>query len=296
MSNYYHSINLHKECNSMISCPIRIDLSAGWPDSDPYRSEFGGSVFSVAIDIRATAKFKDGNLITSLKGVPSNSGLGTSGALRAAYLAASNQSLIKNKLDLIKRVWKFENDIIGHRAGFQDQATAIFGGMNLWEFYSNGAIKRHEVAKEKALALEENLILVYTGQSHLSNNIHDMVFHPDHYEKNIKILDEMKSIARGMYSGFHRQDFFIEQMQNTWKLQKELSPAIETDIMKDLQKKLRGNYEACKATGAGAGGCLVFYTKNKSAFKMCLEALEDNLPKNVEVIDVKFDFEGIKIE
>ncbi len=280
----------------MITCPVRIDLSAGWPDSDPYRSDFGGAVFSVAIGLRVSSQLKDGNLITSLGKIPGNSGLGTSGALRAAYLAASNNSLLKDRMDLIHRVWRFENDVIGHRAGFQDEAAAIYGGVNLWEFHVNGAIKRKSIPKDTAKSIEDHLILVYTGESHLSSSVHDAVFSSENYERSIEILDEMKSIARGMYSGFGNQDFFVEQMQDTWKLQKALSPEIETENMKIIQKKVKGSYEACKATGAGGGGCMVFFVKDKGNFKICFDAVEDDLPEEMKIIPFNIDFEGIKLE
>ena len=84
-----------------ITAPVRIDISGGWPDSDPYRKEFGGVVLNAAIDLRVSAMIEGPNIKTSLEQVPPSSGLGTSGALRAGYLAVSNKNLLNNPKNII---------------------------------------------------------------------------------------------------------------------------------------------------------------------------------------------------
>src|SRR3989338_7344381 len=146
-----------------VTAPVRIDISAGWSDADPFKHEFGGAVLNAAINLRVAGVLGKGKLITDLQKVPAASGLGTSGALRSVYLVASNPSLIKNKLDLIRRVNIFENAIVGQRAGYQDQAAAIFGGVNYWEFTGADRIRRIGIDKNKAEHLHDRLVLVYTG-------------------------------------------------------------------------------------------------------------------------------------
>lgn len=279
-----------------ITAPVRIDISGGWPDSDPYRADFGGTVLNAAINLYVSAHLDDANLVTSVGNVPRNSGLGTSGALRAAYLAAANPKLLENKTELIKRVHKFENEVIGHRAGWQDEAAAIYGGVNLWDFGANGSVRRNPIPRELAVQLENRLVLVYTGKSHLSSNIHDLVFGPDFYESNIPKLDRMKEIAketaaRLLIPSCLPSDI-AELIKETWELQKSLHPSIETDTMKKLQEETRGGYLAARATGAGGGGCIIFYTKIKDA--LTKDIREMNLP-GVRVLPFNFDYEGIKI-
>ena len=128
-----------QECDKMIkvTAPVRIDISAGWSDADPFRGQFGGAVLNAAITLRVSGILDNNKLTTSLEKVPAASGLGTSGALRTAYLVIANPSLIENKMELVKRVNTFENAIVGQRAGFQDQCAAIFGGVNYWDFYKD---------------------------------------------------------------------------------------------------------------------------------------------------------------
>ncbi len=283
-----------------VTAPVRIDISGGWPDSDPYRKDFGGVVLNAAINCRVSAIFDGDNLTTSMEGIPKNSGLGTSGAIRSAYLAASNPSLLSNRMDLIRRVHLFENGVLNHRAGFQDQAAAIYGGVNFFEFMSNGAIRRIEIPKQSADKLEKNLVLVYTGQTHLSANIHDLVFGPENYERTIPLLDEMKLLTQRMKTSLLETDEFDPALiQKTWDLQRRLHPSIETDCMKDLQEKFRSYYSAFRATGAGGGGCVLFYTEDPDTRSYLLAGLTELESKGtypeLRVIPFKFEYEGIKI-
>ena len=95
-----------------MTAPVRIDISAGWSDADPFRGQFGGAVLNAAIDLRVKGTLGNGKLITSLEKVPAASGLGTSGALRTVYLVAANPELIDKKMELVKRVNILENAII----------------------------------------------------------------------------------------------------------------------------------------------------------------------------------------
>ena len=278
------------------TAPVRIDISAGWPDSDPYRAEFGGKVLNVAINLRVSARFENINLVTSTDDVPKSSGLGASGALRAVYLAASNPSLLDDKSDLIRRVHVFENQIIGHRAGFQDQAAAIYGGLNLWEFCTDDTIKRSPICQKRGRHLQERLVLAYTGNTHLSANIHDLVFSARSYKKNIPKLSRMKEIAVQMKDNLTDEKRLSDLIAETWELQKSLDDSIEDDCMKVLQKKLKGSYLATKALGAGGGGCMIFYTSDRENLLAKMGSLTRRELKEVKIIPFEFEYEGIRAE
>lgn len=278
-----------------ITAPVRIDISGGWPDSDPYRKDFGGAVLNAAINHRVSAQLDAPNLTTSLNDVPKSSGLGTSGALRAAYIVASNNSLIRDKLDLIRRVHRFENEVLNQRAGLQDEAAAIFGGVNYWEFGHNGAIRRFPISREKAQHLEDHLVLIYLGEDHLSSDIHNLVFGPENYGANIPLLDRMKEIAELMKNNL--ADFYkmTSLISETWDLQRELHSSIETESMRTLQAGLKQYYSACRATGAGGGGCMIFYAKDKKALANAAAKLQKDIP-HMKVLPFQFDYEGIRME
>lgn len=275
-----------------VTAPVRIDISAGWPDSDPFRKEFGGAVLNAAINLRVSAEFQGVNLITSLCDVPPSSGLGTSGALRAAYIAASNPKLIEDKSGLIRRVHMFENQVLGQRAGFQDEAAAIYGGVKYWEFKESGGILYTNIPIEKARHLQDRIVIVDTGASHLSSNIHELVFGPGNYERNMGNLFRMKEIAREMKNSIADEKEIKRLINETWILQRNLHESIETDLMKELQKKLKGKYLAARATGAGGGGCMIFYTQDKKELARAVNGLEIG----ARVLPFEFDYKGLVIE
>ena len=280
----------------IVSAPVRIDISAGWSDADPFRSDFGGSVLNAAINLRVEGRLNHKDLVSSLNKVPSNSGLGTSGALRTVYLVAANPELINDKNRLIKRVHVFENAIVGQRAGFQDQAAAIFGGVNYWEFRKDGSIWRETVSNGKAKHLYDRLVLVFTGERHLSSNVHTSVFeNTKRYMKKIPTIERISLIAKEMYKHISNEKKMAELMNETWMLQKSLHRSVESPAMKKIQRICNGNYLAARATGAGGGGCMIFYTDNKRKLESVLHMAERKV-KGMKVLPFKFDYRGIELK
>lgn len=280
-----------------ITAPVRIDISAGWSDADPFRSEFGGAVLNAAINWRVKATLHHGKLTTSLEKVPANSGLGTSGALRTVYLAAANPKLLKDKIDLIKRVNIFENAIVGQRAGFQDQAAAVFGGVNYWEFKKNGSIVRRGIVKSDAYHLQDRLLLVFTGEGHISANVHEQVFEGRKYISFIPQINMMKVLARKMSYHMSNERLMTQHLRETWELQKKLHRHMETTCMKDIQRVCDDCMLAGKATGAGGGGCFLVYLKPemRRAATLRINHLRGKFPK-LRVMPFEFDYRGIDIE
>jgi D-glycero-alpha-D-manno-heptose-7-phosphate kinase len=280
-----------------VTCPTRIDISAGWSDAAPFVNEFGGAVLNAAISRRVSATLTDGKLINSLDEVPGHSGLGTSGALRTAYLVAANPKLIENKIELVKRVHTFENAIVGQRAGYQDQAAAIFGGVNYWEFRKNGGIHREPLTKKEVKHLQDRLVLVHTGEGHISACVHEQVFEGRRFIKFIPQIDRMRVIAGLMKKHISNEKKMVELINETWGLQKKLHILMETQSMKKIQDYCKRNYLAARATGAGGGGCMIFYTRPewKKALINEIHELERRI-KNLEVLDFEFDYVGIELE
>jgi D-glycero-alpha-D-manno-heptose-7-phosphate kinase len=280
-----------------VTAPVRIDISAGWSDAAPFVNEFGGAVLNAAIDWRVKGTLKKGKLTTSLEKVPSNSGLGTSGALRTVYLAVANPKLLKDKIELIKRVHTFENAIVGQRAGFQDQAAAVFGGVNYWEFKRNGAIVRKKIIKSDAYHLQDRLLLVFTGEGHISANVHERVFEGRSYIKYIPQIDRMRVLARKMCYDMGNEFKMTKHLRETWELQKKLHKHMETGAMKAIQHVCKDSMLAGRATGAGGGGCFLVYLKPemRRTATLRINSLKKKY-KKLRILPFEFDYRGIEVE
>ncbi|MAH49497.1 hypothetical protein CMI37_26980 [Candidatus Pacearchaeota archaeon] len=289
-----------------VTAPVRIDVSGGWPDSDPYREEFGGCVFNAALALRVAAYLDDsGNFIISPQKVPPNSSLGASAAFRACCLALSNPKLLEDEKDLVRRVWLYENRVLKQRAGLQDEAAAIYGGVNLWKFGSGEVpstydpeataklIQNTPIPRDRAQHLEERLILINTNENHLSSNIHTEVFGPDVYQKNIPYIQKMSRIAPQMAKNITDEQTMGKLINRTWDLQKSLHSTIETNTMRHLQKAMAGSCLGWRALGAAGGGCVMCYG-NKEQMIAQYQKIQQDFP-NTQLIPVEFDYKGIKM-
>ena len=282
-----------------VSAPVRIDISPCWPDSGRYRKEFGGFLLNGAINRRVATIIEDGRFITSMEGVPPNSGLGTSAAVRATFLVASNPALLDQCSlgDLIRKVFVFENEVLEQTAGVQDQAAAFAGGVNLWEFTAGDAVRRNEIPGISVEHFQERTVLMYSGEKHQSSAVHRQVFTPREYDRHVPLFDAMSQLAGEMAQNISNEDRMPELMNEARRLHKEPYAGIETDAMRNIAKALEGTYSAWKATGAGGGGCMIFYTASPDELALKFERVKDRggVPDDSCVLSFKFDSEGLKV-
>lgn len=278
-----------------VTAPVRIDISAGWSDANTFKDDFGGAVLNGAINWRVKGTLKHGKLTTSLEKVPANSGLGTSGALRTVYLVCSNPNLLKNKNELIKRVNIFENAIVGQRAGFQDQAAAVYGGVNYFEFKKDGAIAHEKIVKSDVYHLQDRLLLVYTGEGHISANVHQKVFESRAYVRYVPVINRMRVLALKMYHDVGNERKMACHIQETWELQKRLHKEMETPVMKAIQEACGDCMLAGRATGAGGGGCFLLYMKPsmRRTATLRINQLRKQF-KGMKILPFEFCYRGIE--
>nr|MCS5584479.1 hypothetical protein [Pseudomonadales bacterium] len=120
-----------------VRAPVRVDLAGGWSDCAPFTHDQGGEVVNFAIDqyIEAVMRIDDdGKLSVEYHSdCPTSSGLGTSGALNVAFLAAISGDG-RSPAEIAELAFQFEA-LLGNRGGRQDQWAAAGGGFQHLMFH-----------------------------------------------------------------------------------------------------------------------------------------------------------------
>jgi D-glycero-alpha-D-manno-heptose-7-phosphate kinase len=197
---------------------------------------------------------------------PPGSGLGTSGALDVAIVAALSAARgespgVRGIADLACRLEAVEAGIAGGR---QDQFTAAYGGVLRLEF-------RDPAATVEPLALDRDflddlarrLVLCYTGASHFSGATIERVMRS--YERGeaavSRSLDGIRGVADAVAEALRAADAarLGRLLTENWRHQQALDAGMCTPDMARLEQAMRAaGALGGKAAGSGAGGSMFF--------------------------------------
>jgi D-glycero-alpha-D-manno-heptose-7-phosphate kinase len=204
--------------------------------------------------------------LLSSSDVPVGSGLGASGSLDVALLQAlamCRQERL-DPVDLAEMGFLLETSELKLLGGRQDQYAAALGGINRFRFGAGSEVdvRRVEVSSETASEFAEHLTLVYTGESHFSSQTHDRVWQ-SYREQRDEIGDAIRTmrdlvdpLARAIEAGNWRE--VARLVDENWTQQQRLDVTISTEGTRSIEAAARSaGAWGVKATGAGAGGCLV---------------------------------------
>jgi D-glycero-alpha-D-manno-heptose-7-phosphate kinase len=198
--------------------------------------------------------------------VPPGSGLGSSGALDVALVAAlarvRGETLSAE--EIAREGWHLEAVEAGNPGGRQDQYAAALGGFHQFEFLGDEVrIQRLEPDPGFAAELESRLMVCYTGQSRVSGATIARVMAA--YEAGVpavtSALHAMRSLAREMAAALVAGDLsrIGLLLSDNWAAQQRLDPGICTPEMAALERAMRqAGALGGKAAGAGAGGSMFF--------------------------------------
>jgi D-glycero-alpha-D-manno-heptose-7-phosphate kinase len=199
---------------------------------------------------------------------PPGSGLGSSGAIDVALVAAlaaagGRHTSVREIADLACRLESVEAGIPGGR---QDQFTAAFGGFLRLTFRDPDATVE-PIALDPGFAaeLERRMLLCYTGATRFSGNTIDRVMRA--YERGepaiAGALDGLRRVAERMVEALRAGDFARvgALFSENWRLQQLLDPGMSTPEMARLERAmLDAGALGGKAAGSGAGGSMFFLT------------------------------------
>lgn len=273
--------------------PLRIDLAGGWTDVPAFADAEGGEVVNVTIDKYVHATLSDGAI--SYKHDLRTGGLGSSACEHV--LAAALRSPDADLDEIAEAAFAAES-AAGVTGGRQDQYAACYGGLSYMTFRSGGepvTIERLDLPEPVLLGLQKRLVLVDSGVSRLSGEIHDAVWSAfaRHEDDVTGALLALKQYGRAMRDALAGSDFggVRHVLNENWTQQKRLHPSVTNEAVEAIfDLAMRSGASAGKACGAGGGGAVVFYASSDSDALSLRRALAG---AGVAVVPFGFTMEGL---
>lgn len=234
--------------------------------------------------------------MASFADIPSSgTGLGSSSAFTVGLLKALYTALNEDKENhaLAKEACEIEIDALKEPIGKQDQYACALGGLNVIRFNPDGsvAVEPIKIPDETKKALEDNLVLFYTGITRQSRTIlteqKKETLKQEKWLKLCKMRDLVFELRDALTGG--DLSSFGEILNKGWLLKKEMASGISNDIIDAYYKKaLESGATGGKLLGAGGGGFLLLYCDKDKQQK-----LRESLP--LREIKFAFDPEGSRI-
>ena len=235
--------------------------------------------------------------ITTRCDAPPGSGLGSSGAMDVALVAAL--ALARGERftgrELAEQAWYLETVEAKIPGGKQDQFAAALGGFQRLTFRDpDVGIEPITLDPAFAAALERRMVLCYTGQSRVSGATIARVMAA--YERGDSrvtgALRAMKDVAATMAEALRAGDVVrvATLLSENWKQQQALDPGMRTAEMAQLESALTAaGALGGKAAGSGAGGSMFFVTRDDPA-----PAIAAARAAGATVLPVRWALEGVR--
>jgi D-glycero-alpha-D-manno-heptose-7-phosphate kinase len=262
--------------------PVRIDLAGGWSDAPPFCEQVGGDVVNIAINHYAHAEVaidENGMLQSSYScEVPIGSGLGSTGAINVALMAA-----IKGAEGSEELAFQFER-LLGNHGGRQDQWAARNGGIQHLKFIGDqvDSLPLQPGARFNRW-IESHLILADTGIRHTSGDLHSSVW--ARYDEVLPYLMEIRQSGRDMATAVQIDDRYkvCSAMKAYTESVGKLDPALNEPylLLEEMSEVM-----AWKGMGAAAGGFVGIISREPEKTKAAIPW---------DILDWQIDNEGLVI-
>lgn len=228
--------------------------------------------------------------------LPARSGLGTSSSFAVgmlnAFYAFNEQATSRKKLadDAIH----LERILCGEAGGWQDQIAASYGGFNRINFGADGyEVQPLLIGSERKEALNNNLMMFFTGFTRFSSEVHK-ANSIDVKEEKLSMLHKIRELVddaeKILTDKSSDLDEFGRLLDITWRLKRNTGTAVSNNYINTLYEKgIAAGALGGKLLGAGGGGFLIFYVRPEK---------QENLKrvfKDLMYIPFKFEDEGTKV-
>lgn len=239
----------------------------------------------------------DGLDINIFSDLPARTGLGSSSSFTVGLLNAlyAYEGKVKSKLDYAKEAIYIEKEILNENVGVQDQLAAAYGGLNYMKLSSSGyEVNPIILSKERKLALDNTLLLYYTGINRFATEV---LKEQIEKTKEKKVMVELKDIYDMVQDGIKilsddsiPLSDFGNLLDKTWQAKKKISSAISNGPIDEMYEiAIKSGALGGKLLGAGGGGFFLFYVNKENQ-----EPFREKMGNFIE-IPFSFEEEGSRI-
>lgn len=236
--------------------------------------------------------------MVSMADIPAGTGLGSSGAFNVGLLRGiyTLKREPVSTFGLASEACKIEIDVLKEPIGKQDQFIAAFGGITCFEFEKSGGVNVMplKISNDTLADLEDNLLMFFTGYSRSASGV--LADQKKRSEKDDKemlqnlhfIKDLGISIKKSLEDGNCTE--FGRLMHEHWLHKKKRSDGISSaEINRWYDVGFANGALGGKLIGAGGGGFLMFYAKDRAALReaMAKEGLNE--------VRFRFDHQGSRV-
>jgi D-glycero-alpha-D-manno-heptose-7-phosphate kinase len=228
--------------------------------------------------------------------LPARAGLGSSSAFTVGLLQAVHalRGRHTSKEALASEAIHVEQCMLREPVGLQDQISAAFGGFNHIIFRQDGSyeVKPMIMPRERLAALQDHLMLVFTGISRLAPVVAQTVI--DNLKRRtgeMRAMQEMVDRAIELLASPSADVVEFGRLLNeTWMLKRRLSDRVSnSDIDALYDAATRAGAVGGKLLGAGGGGFVLLFVRPEDRARVA-EAL-----RHLITVPFKFDMSGCRI-
>lgn len=286
--------------------PMRITLGGGGTDLPSYYRLYGGQLVTACINkfvyvianrryspdyhlsymqtelvtsydeirhtrLREVLRFLDvppGIDVFSIADLPSQSGMGSSGAFTVAALQSLHtyQGNTRTAEQLAQEACYIEMEVLKEPCGKQDPYAAALGGINLLQIDTDGTVHHRPVrlSPSTRLMLEANTLLFYTHTRRpaaevLTPQQEKIAAQDDDATTRMHKIRELGEITlRGLEQG--NPDAFGETLHEHWMMKRGIHGSMSTSFVDEAYEEARKQGAlGGKLVGAGGGGFLLLY-------------------------------------
>jgi len=272
--------------------PNKIQLKYSMTELVSSIGEIQHPIFREALDLYKLT----GVDINSIADVPSGTGLGSSSSFTVGLINAikAYQNIAVSSEVLASKACQIEIEILKSPIGKQDQYAAAYGGLNLITFYPDQRVNVEKIIMnpQKKQELDDNLILIYTGDVRSANKILEQQKIAIEEKENFECQKKMVRLAFDLKNVLEKNeiDDFGRILHEGWLLKKSLNKSISNSIIDGIYEKgIKAGALGGKLLGAGGGGFVLFYCpiEKQDSFKKSMQ--------NYRELKFSFEYFGSKI-